>query len=149
MTERDATIQHCRDLVDTYMDGALSVDKLIELRRELAGYNMRLSAFVKPTYIRRGQSYVQKKHAIARDMYAAYLRDVKANGKAVIGAIEIEATATAHAQDLANKQVAAEAEWEELEAVKFAVKEALAALSQEIAYERQEKATTHHQSQGA
>lgn len=144
MTERERLISHMDAVIDTYHMGNHPVDALIDMRRDLAVHLYRLSAFVKQVHGEAGLSYIQRKFQAAREMVAAKGADAKLPQ----GTNEVRTEALASTKDNRTTEVWAEAEREALKVKIDAVKQVLASMQQEIAYEAYEKRNAQHQTTG-
>lgn len=132
-------------IVDTYHAQDHPLPVLIKLRRDLAVYLYRLTAFIKEHYEQKAFAGARRKWQYYRELVVAMDKDVAAGKKAVMNHIEARTEALDAVLQGRKDEARADAAYDELRCRIDATKQVLAAMQQEIADGRHEKTTAHHQ----
>lgn len=140
----DEAVSEAQAIVETW--GArgsfrdVPMEELFVLRQRLASIGFFLAGQMPQRLIKRGTTYLERKRAIAADMYEAMSRDVKTTK--VSAEAKSEATALVYTKRL--KEIEAEAAVDGMKFLLDFIKQVLSALNQEIAELRDERSRGHY-----
>ena len=128
-------------IVDSYHAQAHPIGTLIDMRRQLAGWNWSLSTYVKQTYGSKALTYAKRKHDTAAYIMGEIERDEQTTGTKPrpMSRLEQQAEASKQVLESRRQEALADAEFEGVKAMLFAAKEVLHAMAQEIADARDER----------
>lgn len=154
MSQLQTILNEMTGIVDTYHAQTHPIATLIDMRRQLAGWNWSLSTYVKQTYGSKALSYAKRKHDTAAYIVGEIEKDENTKGVKARPMSRLEQQAEASEKVLQSRrdEALAEAEFEGVKAMLYAAKEVLHAMAQEIADARdernyQESITTKQQAQ--
>lgn len=135
-------IEHIGALVDSYhaLNHPPELGALWRIRRDLVAALATLTKHVKQGYGNKAMAYAIRKHETAKEILAALENDRKDGKKATaFTTLTVRAEALNSVLEKKEKEIAAEAEWEEILATIKMVDKALFAMSQEITDGMQER----------
>lgn len=137
-----ATLDTIAALVETWHagDDNISLEDLYIMRRELAANYFYLTTKVKPLFIARSASYLQRKHNMSGLMVEAMNKDLKLSKEKA----EIRVEALPKAYTLRMAEIEAESEVDAMIKMIDAVKQVLTAMNQEIANLRDERSRSQY-----
>lgn len=140
MKERIELVRACDAIIDTYYGGVSEVEKLMQLRRDLAVNYYYLTDHAKDIHGKAGLSYIGRKYAIAKEVVAA--REV--DKRAAMDLCEARAETLNHSQEKRKEEVWAEASREAFKIKVDSIKQVLQSMQQEISHLSFEHRTTHY-----
>lgn len=141
MSDREEVIRAMDSLVEEYYAASWDLDRLFDLRRELAVWLYRLTSHVKDVFGGALASNLTRKRRIAEHILNARSQD----SKIPMNFLEEQALTLPTVADAQTREIWADAERDALKMKVDACKQVLASMQQEIADASHEKKTTHFQ----